>query len=179
MGGKKRVREGGERYAVNGIVLDRRAFFLHPGPSSSFLYPSRFRSPRRPERRETLSGATSTTTSNGRPQKNSSNLSLPVAYYQSPRQSQIGLLGPVCAVDSRQDLDFCPWCFASTFRNHPTTCTRIDTHTGARHSDLQVRLSTARLTTDVRTFHPAAERKNRRKKVSLLYDVDFFSPTID
>lgn len=41
-----------------------------------------------------VSWATSTTTPNERPQKNSSNLSPSVAYYQSPRQSQIGLLDP-------------------------------------------------------------------------------------
>lgn len=42
------------------------------------------------ERERVWSRATSTTTPNERPQKNSSNLSPSVAYYQSPRQSQIG-----------------------------------------------------------------------------------------
>lgn len=61
-----------------------------PRPDYSFL---RFSIPlvRGPGR---VSWATSTTTPNERPQKNSSNLSPSVAYYQSPRQSQIGLPGP-------------------------------------------------------------------------------------
>lgn len=95
--GKKKKKTGERRSSVNGIVLDRRTFFLRPGPG---LFPRslpRFRSPRRPGRG--LSGTTSTTTPNERPQKKSSNLSLPVAYYQSPRQSQIGSVGPVCAAD--------------------------------------------------------------------------------
>lgn len=81
--------------SVNGIVLDRHTFFLRPGPSSFLRLTPGSALPRRPERG--LSGTASTTTPNERPQKNSSNLSLPVAYYQSPRQSQIGLAGPVCA----------------------------------------------------------------------------------
>lgn len=81
--------------SVNGIVLDRHTFFLRPGPSSFLHLTPGSALPRRLERG--LSGTTSTTTPNKRPQKNSSNLSLPVAYYQSPRQSQIGLVGPVCA----------------------------------------------------------------------------------
>lgn len=125
--------------------MDRRTFFLRPGPG---LFPRslpRFRSPRCPGRE--LSGTTSTTTPNERPQKNSSNLSLPVAYYQSPRQSQIGSVGPVRRTPSSS---------ASTFRN------RSAAHTNIRHagnSYLQVRLSTARLTRDVRTFHSAERRK--------------------
>lgn len=94
---EEKKKEGERRSSVNGIVLDRGTFFLRPGLS---LFPRslpRFRSPRRPGRG--LSGTTSTTTPNERPQKNSSNLSLPVAYYQSPRQSQIGSVGPVCAAD--------------------------------------------------------------------------------
>jgi hypothetical protein len=74
-------------------------FFFAPVLGLSYSRSSRFPLPRRrPGSERGLSGGlTPTTTPNERPQKNSSNLSLPVAYYQSPRQSQIGLVGPVCA----------------------------------------------------------------------------------
>lgn len=135
-----------------------------------------------------LSGTTSTTTPNERPQKNSSNLSLPVAYYQSPRQSQIGLARPVCApwTPGRRVLLLLPLVLLVLFRGsllprfritqpyrRTYVCNILYTYE-APGPHLQVRLSTAGLTRDVRTFLPAAERENRWKKVPL-YDVDSFS----
>lgn len=157
-------------------------FATVPARSSSTPNPTRHRASweRTLSSSVSLSGATSTTTPNERPQKNSSNLSLPVAYYQSPRQSQIGLVEPVCAnaVDSRQGPSS-----SSTFRNHPAAhtlsraCMRAHIHETPGHSHLQVRLSAAGLTRDVRTFLLGARRiaeGSRRNTVSL-YDVDFFS----
>lgn len=94
-GKKKRGRGGVRLMGSSWIVVP---FFFVPVPACSFT-PSLGSACRGVLGERTLSGTTSTTTPNERPQKNSSNLSLPVAYYQSPRQSQIGSVGPVCAAN--------------------------------------------------------------------------------
>lgn len=101
-----------------------------------------------------LSGTTSTTTPNERPQKNSSNLSLPRCLLPIASSVTNWLGWDRCALTNPGVSSS-----ASTFRNHFGRNTNTHAYTHAytrdtRASYLQVRLSTARLTRDVRTFPP-------------------------